>query len=95
MSNNGTYKLNGQIGEINGNASNGTLTIEGGFFTNMGFTLANVVTSSISSVGLNFAIGGGNVNDNGGSEVTARGIVWSNTTNPTLTTNELGHTSMV
>ena len=47
-------------------------------------TLPTVVTTNISNVTSNSAVSGGNVLSDGGSPVTARGIVWSTNPNPTV-----------
>ena len=43
-----------------------------------------VTTSSVSNITYNSATGGGNVTSIGGAAVTARGICWSTTANPTI-----------
>jgi uncharacterized protein (TIGR02145 family) len=48
-------------------------------------TLPTVSTSSISGIAATTAVGGGNVTNDGGAAVTARGVVWSTTPNPTVT----------
>ncbi len=50
--------------------------------------LPALTTKSISSITDNSAMGGGIVNSDGGSAITARGIVWGTSSNPTLETNE-------
>ncbi len=52
-----------------------------------------VTTSDVSDVNNTSATCGGEVSSQGSQNVTARGVVWSSTTSPTLTTNEDGHTS--
>ena len=47
-------------------------------------TLPTVVTTNFSNVTSNSAVSGGNVLSDGGSPVTARGIVWSTIPNPTV-----------
>lgn len=47
--------------------------------------LPTVVTSLVSEITTNSAKGGGEVTDDGGAEVTERGICWSTSANPTLT----------
>ena len=47
-------------------------------------TTATVSTSSISGIAATTAVGGGNVTNDGGEDVTARGVVWSTTHNPTV-----------
>lgn len=53
---------------------------------NMTFTPGGVVvtTTAISSIGLNSASSGGNVVSDGGLAVTARGVCWSTSVNPTI-----------
>ncbi len=51
-------------------------------------TLPTVSTSSISAIAEATAVGGGNVTNDGGADINARGVVWSTTQNPTVTTHE-------
>ena len=55
------------------------------FTTNI--TLPTVTTNIVSAVGGNFAICGGNVTSDGGSEIIARGVCWSETHSPTINDN--------
>ncbi|MFZ4523843.1 MAG: FISUMP domain-containing protein [Bacteroidales bacterium] len=50
--------------------------------------LPTVSTSPVTGITATTAAGGGNVNDDGGAPVTARGVVWSTTTGPTVTNNQ-------
>lgn len=43
-----------------------------------------VTTNSISNITINSAVSGGNVTSDGGASVTARGVCWSTTQNPTI-----------
>lgn len=43
-----------------------------------------VITSEVTNIGQNSALGGGNVTSDGGASVTNRGICWSTNHNPTL-----------
>ncbi len=45
-------------------------------------TIATITTTTVSAVTNNSAMSGGNVTSDGGSTVTARGVVWSTSTNP-------------
>ena len=47
-------------------------------------TLPTVVTASVTEITTNSAKGGGEVTNDGGAEVTERGICWSTNENPTL-----------
>ncbi len=47
-----------------------------------------VITAEIADSTENSAIGGGEVTDDGGAGVTARGVVWSTSENPTLDDND-------
>lgn len=49
-----------------------------------GVTLPTVVTASVIEITTNSAKGGGEVTNDGGAEVTERGICWSTNANPTL-----------
>ncbi len=53
-------------------------------FTTPALQLADVVTADITDITENSAMGGGEVTYDGGSEVTARGVVWSTFPNPTI-----------
>ena len=50
--------------------------------------LATVTTSHVKNITTTTAVSGGNVKDDGGMDVTARGIVWSSVENPKLEENE-------
>jgi len=51
--------------------------------------LPTVVTSSVTEITTNSAKGGGEVTNDGGAEVTERGICWSTHANPTLSDNHV------
>ena len=53
------------------------------FFTEAEVVLPTVNTTAITSVTKNSAQSGGNVTDDGGASITARGVCWSTTQNPT------------
>ncbi len=53
-------------------------------FTTLPITLPTVITSGITNPTTNSATGGGNVTDSGNATVTARGVCWNTTGNPTL-----------
>ena len=58
-------------------------------FTTLASTTQPVIsTYAISNITSNSASGGGNISTDGGSPVTARGICWGTTTNPTITANQ-------
>jgi hypothetical protein len=50
-----------------------------------GVAAVNIITSSPGSITQNSAISGGNITSDGGASITARGVVWSTTTNPLIT----------
>jgi len=54
-------------------------------FSTLAYSLPTVTTTSISNITENSAQSGGNVTDDGGAEVTARGVCWSTSQNPTIT----------
>lgn len=64
------------------------------FTTLQNVTLPTVTTNNVSNVMENQATCGGNVTNNGGGTVTARGVCWSTSSNPTInnshTTNGSG-----
>jgi uncharacterized protein (TIGR02145 family) len=47
-------------------------------------TIPVLTTSVINNITLNEASSGGNITSNGGSDITARGVVWSTLPNPTI-----------
>jgi hypothetical protein len=47
-----------------------------------------LTTAAASSITVNSATSGGNVTDDGGTAVTARGVCWSTQANPTLQNND-------
>ena len=51
-------------------------------------TVPTLTTTSISSITQNSAAGGGNITGDGGSTVTARGICWNTSHNPTITNSK-------
>ena len=50
--------------------------------------LPTVSTSTVTGITATTAVGGGTINDDGGAPVTARGVVWSTTTGPTIDNNQ-------
>ena len=52
-----------------------------------------IITKAVSNITSTSASGGGNVTDNGGAPVTARGICWSSTENPTTANNKTSNGS--
>ncbi len=57
-------------------------------FTTAAPVVATLTTLEASSVSSNRAVSGGNITSDGGSAVTARGVCWSTTANPTLSDNK-------
>jgi len=56
-------------------------------FTTQAIQLPTLTTTAITSITLTSAVSGGNVTDDGGGFVTARGVCWSTSTNPTTADN--------
>jgi uncharacterized protein (TIGR02145 family) len=56
-------------------------------FTTLPIAPPSITTSSISNITANSAITGGNITNDGGSTVTAKGVCWSTSQNPTITGN--------
>lgn len=56
-------------------------------FTTGDYALPTVITATVSFVGHDNAVCGGEVTDDGGNEVTARGLCWGQQPNPTLNDN--------
>ncbi len=59
--------------------------LEKSFTTNDG--LPEITTTEITNITANSAVSGGNITDNGGFSITARGVCWSISQNPTITDN--------
>ena len=77
----------GTIYYVKAYAANGNGTTYGNevIFTTSASTTATVTaTTQPTSPGQNTAISGGNISSDGGSPVTARGVVWSTLQNPTV-----------
>ncbi|HLN56095.1 MAG TPA: fibrobacter succinogenes major paralogous domain-containing protein [Bacteroidales bacterium] len=53
-------------------------------FTTAAVTLAAVTTKVVSGITFTTAVSGGDIQNNGGADVTAKGICWSTTENPTI-----------
>lgn len=51
-------------------------------------TLPILTTSSLSNITLTTASSGGNISSDGGSDITARGVCWSTSSNPTISDNK-------
>jgi hypothetical protein len=80
----GTYKMLSNVGEPSGTTSDGTLRIESGFLSDMGLTIPNLSTNGVTNILLTMATSGGDITDNGGAVVTARGVVWNTSPGPTI-----------
>jgi hypothetical protein len=52
-------------------------------FTTLAFSLPTVTTTAVTNIALYAATSGGNVTSGGGTNVTARGVCWSTSANPT------------
>lgn len=53
-------------------------------FTTAAVTTATLTTRTVSSISFTTAVTGGEIANNGGGEITAKGVVWSTTENPTI-----------
>jgi len=71
--------------DINSNVNNGYPYL---FWRQPQIILPTVTTALVSGITETTAICGGDVTDDGGTQVTGRGIVWSSVQNPTLDLNE-------
>jgi len=72
-----TYYVRAYATNINGTAYGNQIV----FNT---ISLPTISTSSLSSVTSNSALGGGNITNDGGSAITARGVCWNTVSNPTI-----------
>jgi hypothetical protein len=62
------------------------------FTTSATLSLPSIITNSVSSITTTSAVSGGNISSNGNATITASGVCWSTTANPTTAnskTNEL------
>ena len=77
--------------------SNGMKLVDteiGNFTTQHAIVVPTLTTIPAASITSNSAVSGGNISDDGGSEITVRGVCWNNEPNPTIecehTTNGMG-----
>lgn len=54
-------------------------------FTTGAVVLPTLTTTTVSGITTNAAVSGGSITNDGGGAITARGVVWSTTQNPTIT----------
>jgi hypothetical protein len=89
---NNSYRIKGTIGQTGiDNMSNGTYSIQAGFWNTVSLeNTPTVTTTTISNISFTTATGGGNVTNQGDAAVTARGVCWYTSTNPTTSNS---HTS--
>ena len=66
----------------------GTVYSEEKSFTTALQTQPQVSTANVTSITINSAVCGGNVTSDGGANVTARGVCWSTSPNPTISNNK-------
>ena len=64
--------------------SNGTAYGNEISFTTTTGTLASLTTTAVTAITATTAASGGNITDDNGSDITARGVCWSTSTNPTI-----------
>lgn len=57
-------------------------------FTTMALTLPILTTNSVTNITSTGAISGGNITEDGGSNITTRGVCWSVNQNPTIADNK-------
>jgi len=57
-------------------------------FTTLPITLPTLTTSAATSITSTYAVSGGNITNDGGGIIAARGLVWSTFTNPSLDINQ-------
>ena len=57
-------------------------------FTTNPVVVPTLTTTIVSSITLTTAVSGGNISADGGAAVTARGVCWATTTNPTVSNNK-------
>jgi hypothetical protein len=89
-----------EIQQLSVSATGDTMRLQNGGFViipglsaaNTPAQLATLSTTAASSITAISAVSGGNITNNGGATITARGVVWSTSQNPTLASN-LGSTN--
>jgi len=57
-------------------------------FTTEQIQIATLTTSDVTSVTATTAVSGGNITDDGGGDITVRGVCWATTENPTTSDNK-------
>jgi len=77
-----TYYLRAYATNIAGTAYGNEIT-----FTTTAIQPATLTTSAVTSVFSSSAVSGGNITDNGGGSITARGVCWATTAGPTISDN--------
>jgi uncharacterized protein (TIGR02145 family)/uncharacterized repeat protein (TIGR02059 family) len=55
--------------------------------TNNCMVLPTLTTTAVTSIALTTAVSGGNITSDGGGAITARGVCWATTANPTISNN--------
>jgi len=82
LSPNTSYYIRAYATNANGTAYGLTLA-----FTTDALTMAILTTSPIDDLNANSATSGGNITSDGGSPITARGVVWGTNSGPTISGN--------
>ena len=94
LSENTTYYIRAYATNSNGTAYGDTRTAQ-----TPRATIPSITTANVTSITPNSAVCGGNVTSDGGATVTARGVCWSTSPNPTInnskTTNGSGTGSFI
>ena len=86
------------LGFGNGRLSDGSITKTNGISircikkSEVQVVVPEVTTTTVTNITQTTASSGGAITDNGGADITAKGVVWSTSTNPTLASNN-GSTS--
>lgn len=90
FSSNVTGLLPGTLYYVRAYATNSAGTTYGNeiSFTTMQLQIATLTTNTVTSVTYSSAVAGGNISDDGGTEVTERGVCWSTSQNPTISNNK-------
>jgi hypothetical protein len=73
---------------VSQDASNAYSTVTSVQFTTLAYAAPTVSTNAVSGISENAASSGGNVTVDGGQSVTARGVCWSTSPNPTIASNK-------
>ncbi|MBM2814144.1 MAG: hypothetical protein HW421_906 [Ignavibacteria bacterium] len=90
-SQNNSYKIRGTVGQPAIGTSQANNRVKTGFwYTIIEIPMPQLSTNSVTVTGFYTALSGGEITSEGSSSITARGVVWSSSANPTLESHSSG-----